>query len=364
MRASHPLPVALGLSAVVHVAVTLALPMLLAARPVSTPPAVRVPIEVAIEVPARRRGEPTTPPGLTSPLAPARPAPAVRAPTAGRVGGKQARPEPVPRPVAAARATSAAARLAAETATQPEAAPRLSLGEPTVPSRPAPAPEAWPPPLAPGGSASSVPPRSPLDVPVRPDIPAPAAALEGPAAEPGKPPSPVVRSASAEAARPGGPAAGTSGSAGPPPDPDGPAGGAGERGEFRGISRSAQTGTAAPGGMGGGGGPGAGRSDGRLEVGLGAAGRGSFARPLGGYQVRPRYPDSARRARIEGTTILKVRIGEHGLVQEIQVERSAGHHDLDRAAIEAVRRWRFEPARRGREPVSVWVLIPVTFELR
>jgi protein TonB len=45
------------------------------------------------------------------------------------------------------------------------------------------------------------------------------------------------------------------------------------------------------------------------------------------------------------------------------LERSAGHQDLDEAAVEAVRRWRFEPARRGNRPMAVWVLIPVTFKL-
>jgi protein TonB len=51
-------------------------------------------------------------------------------------------------------------------------------------------------------------------------------------------------------------------------------------------------------------------------------------------------------------------------VEQVKVERSAGHTDLDQAALEAVSRWRFEPARRGRQPVAVWVLIPVEFTLR
>ncbi len=91
---------------------------------------------------------------------------------------------------------------------------------------------------------------------------------------------------------------------------------------------------------------------------------GLFVRPLGGYQVRPRYPESARRERIEGTTLLRARVNEHGRVEVVEVERSAGHAELDRSAVDAVRRWRFEPARRGEDAVAVWVLIPVKFELR
>lgn len=88
-----------------------------------------------------------------------------------------------------------------------------------------------------------------------------------------------------------------------------------------------------------------------------------LARPLGGYQVKPRYPDSARRAGVQGVTMLRVRVLENGRVGEVIVDQSAGFRDLDFAAVDAVRKWLFEPARRGREAVSVWVMLPVKFEL-
>ena len=86
--------------------------------------------------------------------------------------------------------------------------------------------------------------------------------------------------------------------------------------------------------------------------------------PRGGYQVRPTYPASARRLGVEGTTLLGVLVADDGRVTEIVVKQSAGHPDLDRAAADAVRRWRFEPARQGNEAVSMWVLLPVEFRLR
>ena len=110
------------------------------------------------------------------------------------------------------------------------------------------------------------------------------------------------------------------------------------------------------------GGTGSGAGSGRGSTGAGT-GSGS-ARPIGGYQVKPHYPESARRRGIEGTTLLKMRITAQGQVEDVQVECSAGHHDLDQSALEAVRRWRFEPARRGSEPVAVWVVIPVEFKLQ
>jgi TonB family protein len=88
-----------------------------------------------------------------------------------------------------------------------------------------------------------------------------------------------------------------------------------------------------------------------------------MARPLGGYQVKPRYPESARRAGAQGVTVLKLRILENGRVGQVLVEQSAGHPDLDREAAEAVKKWLFEPARMDKQPVAVWVLLPVKFEL-
>ena len=81
-------------------------------------------------------------------------------------------------------------------------------------------------------------------------------------------------------------------------------------------------------------------------------------------QQRPAYPASARRARIQGTTLLAVLIADDGRVAEIVVKESAGHPDLDEAAADAVRRWRFTPARRGDDPIAMWVELPVEFRLR
>ncbi|MBI4607505.1 MAG: energy transducer TonB [Candidatus Rokubacteria bacterium] len=112
-------------------------------------------------------------------------------------------------------------------------------------------------------------------------------------------------------------------------------------------------------------GPGvAGRSGELVNAGasVGAA-AGPSTLPGGGYQLLPAYPEGARLSGAEGTTSLRIRVLEDGSVGEVIVARSAGHPGLDQAAVDAVQRWRFEPARRGGRPVAVRVSLPVRFRL-
>ena len=79
--------------------------------------------------------------------------------------------------------------------------------------------------------------------------------------------------------------------------------------------------------------------------------------------MRPLYPESARRAGIQGTTLLRIHIEPDGRVSDVSVERSAGHQSLDQAAADAVRRWRFEPAQSSSGPVAMSALVPVEFRI-
>jgi protein TonB len=77
----------------------------------------------------------------------------------------------------------------------------------------------------------------------------------------------------------------------------------------------------------------------------------------------PRYPDAARRAGEQGTVMLRVLVTREGLPGRVQVEKGSGSAHLDNAAVEAVRAWRFTPARQGGERVESWMLVPVVFRL-
>lgn len=79
-------------------------------------------------------------------------------------------------------------------------------------------------------------------------------------------------------------------------------------------------------------------------------------------KVEPVYPAKARDFEVEGIVVLKCFINSEGRVDRVQVLRSI--EVLDQAAIDAVKKWRFEPAMQGGKPVAVQVNIPVTFRLR
>ena len=77
----------------------------------------------------------------------------------------------------------------------------------------------------------------------------------------------------------------------------------------------------------------------------------------------PVYPPRCLRLGIEGRVKVRVLVGENGRPQEVTVGQSSGEASLDQAAIEAVREWRFEPAKRNGVAVRAWAIVPVEFKL-
>ncbi len=79
------------------------------------------------------------------------------------------------------------------------------------------------------------------------------------------------------------------------------------------------------------------------------------------YDVAPKYPPEAGRARIEGTVVLLAVIGKDGTVEDVRVK--SGLSLLAQAAIEAVKRWRYRPYLLNGEPVEVDSQITINFTL-
>ncbi len=77
----------------------------------------------------------------------------------------------------------------------------------------------------------------------------------------------------------------------------------------------------------------------------------------------PEYPSSARRMGEMGRVILRVQVTASGVPSQVLILNSSGVDSLDEAALEAVQRWKFVPAKQGETPVAAWVNVPIQFTL-
>jgi TonB family protein len=81
-------------------------------------------------------------------------------------------------------------------------------------------------------------------------------------------------------------------------------------------------------------------------------------------QQTPKYPESARLGKREGQVWLKLRVDTAGTIDSAVVKKHVpGQEDLENAAVEAAKTWRFQPASKDGKPVSIWVAIQIRFVL-
>jgi len=78
---------------------------------------------------------------------------------------------------------------------------------------------------------------------------------------------------------------------------------------------------------------------------------------------KPLYPRVARESGWEGTVIVRTLITTDGIPSQVEIRKSCGHEALDLAAQEAVKTWKFQPAKDGNFPIAKWVDIPIKFDL-
>lgn len=78
---------------------------------------------------------------------------------------------------------------------------------------------------------------------------------------------------------------------------------------------------------------------------------------------KPLYPRVARESGWEGTVIVRTLITPDGVPSRVEIRKSCGHEVLDLAAQEAIKTWKFQPAKDGNIPIAKWVDIPIKFDL-
>jgi protein TonB len=88
--------------------------------------------------------------------------------------------------------------------------------------------------------------------------------------------------------------------------------------------------------------------------------------PIGGQAAISRntvYPEIAKEAGIEGQVVVQAFINEDGVVEHCLILKGMPGTGLDEAAIKAIKKTKFKPAKQRDRNVGVWISIPVTFKL-
>ena len=86
--------------------------------------------------------------------------------------------------------------------------------------------------------------------------------------------------------------------------------------------------------------------------------------PVAMSPIRPKYPEIAQEAGIEGVVVVQAFIDKKGRVKETIILKGIPNTGLDEAAMEAIRKTRFRPAKQRERAVGVWISIPVNFKLK
>jgi periplasmic protein TonB len=136
------------------------------------------------------------------------------------------------------------------------------------------------------------------------------------------------------------------------------------------VAFASLAGTASAGPLGSGLGCGQGQGSSGAGQGTGAGSGGGFSHSdsrliQARYRETPKplYPERARKEGQQGRVLLRVLVDQEGRSKSVEVSGSSGSETLDRAAAEAIKLWRFSPARNGDKPMESWVRIPVDFRL-
>jgi TonB family protein len=83
-----------------------------------------------------------------------------------------------------------------------------------------------------------------------------------------------------------------------------------------------------------------------------------------GERVPPIYPKRALQFKQEGVVVLQALIDIDGSIKNVKLVNSSGYAILDKSAINAVWKWKFEPSVIDGEPVLSWIKVPVEFVIR
>jgi periplasmic protein TonB len=90
---------------------------------------------------------------------------------------------------------------------------------------------------------------------------------------------------------------------------------------------------------------------------------GDVQAPVKTFAPPPQYTEIARKARIQGVVIVQAIIDKEGNVTNVKVLKGLPM-GLDQSAVEAIKKWKFDPATLNGKPVAVYYNLTVNFQLQ
>jgi protein TonB len=78
----------------------------------------------------------------------------------------------------------------------------------------------------------------------------------------------------------------------------------------------------------------------------------------------PVYPMLSRKRKEQGTVWMLLLVSKEGLVTQLKLKKTSGFDRLDQAALQAVKKWKFQPARKEGQPIDYWYELPLKFSLQ
>lgn len=78
----------------------------------------------------------------------------------------------------------------------------------------------------------------------------------------------------------------------------------------------------------------------------------------------PVYPMLSRKRKEQGTVWLLLLVSKEGMVTELKLKKTSGFDRLDQAALQAVKKWKFQPARKQGQAIDYWYELPLKFSLQ
>lgn len=86
--------------------------------------------------------------------------------------------------------------------------------------------------------------------------------------------------------------------------------------------------------------------------------------PRATTKIPPRYPQGLLKKRVSGRVLVAMTVDETGKVTNAVVKETSGYGDMDKAALNAAKRWKFKPGIKGGRKAVMTVVQPFNFKMK